>query len=62
MTAELVIETLRRLLEHIPPELAKDAIDLLAGRHPNPVAEFEARRSALYAGLQADADRRWAKP
>ena len=54
-----IIAALRAILEHVPPNLLKEAIDMIEARHPDPVAEFEVRRAALYAALQYDADRRW---
>src|SRR5678815_3449892 len=43
------VQAVAELLAHLPAPLIKELIDIVESKHPDPIAEFEARRDAHYA-------------
>ena len=59
MTNEAFISSIAELLMTHGPELIKEAVDIVHSKDPDPVGQFELRRAAYYATLQARLDARF---
>lgn len=59
MKPEDIVGILKSLLDHLPAQVIKETVDIIESGHPDPVAEFELRRDAFYAGLQNRLDERF---